>query len=102
MWEQALLHTYHEHDRELQTLRLVQRDEGDGVGPVLHAVHVGDEADALEEGGERFRSAEVQVVAGGCTELLDILHALFAALLIEQPALVAAALKHCVYDVQQV
>ena len=58
----------------------MQRDERNGVRSVLHAVHIGNEADALKERGERLRSAEVQVVAGGCAELLDILKPFFATL----------------------
>ena len=102
MRQQPLFHADHEHDWELQSFRLVQRDERYGVRPVLHAVHIGYEAHAFKERGQRFSSAEVQVVAGRRAEFLYVLHALFAALLIEQPPLVATTLQHRVYDVQQV
>ena len=79
MREQSFFHADHEDDGELQALCLMQRDERYGICPVLHAVHIGDEADALKERGEGLGSAEVQVVAGGRTELLNILKPFLAA-----------------------
>ena len=49
MREDALLHAGHEHDRELEALHGVERDERRGRRRLLPLVLVGHERDLLEE-----------------------------------------------------
>ena len=55
--EQALLEAGDEHDRELEALRRVERDQRDRVGVALVRVLVGDERGLLEQPVERVLRA---------------------------------------------
>ena len=51
--EQTVLETADEHDRELQSLGVVQRHERHGVGVGIERVELGDQRGALQEVVER-------------------------------------------------
>ena len=70
--EDPLLHPDHEDGAELETLRVVERHQGDQTALVLDPVLVGDERDRLEELGQRRALRLLPVLAGDADELLQI------------------------------
>src|SRR5581483_7743697 len=91
----ALLQPDQEHDRELQSLRGVQRHHRDGVGGGVERVNIGDERDLFQEGGERRRIGLRLELFGHREQFLDVFEPCLRldALLLFQRALVARAVE---------
>ena len=78
--EEALLQPGDEDDRELEALRRVERDQGDGVGVALVRVLVGDERRLLEQPVERVVRCQI-VVPGRDRAQLEQVRPAFLAIL---------------------
>ena len=100
--QQPLLHPGEEHHRELETLDLVQRDQGDPVGRVVERVDVGHQGHVLEELGQSLRRRHVGVLGGQADELGDVGPALLVLRrAVAQRALVAGVVEHAVEELRQ-
>ena len=100
--QQPLLHAGDEDDAELESLDLVQRDQGDARGLVAHGVDVADQRDVLEELHQPVGRRDVGVLGGEPDQLEDVRPALLALLgaVLEHLA-VAGLVEHALEEHRQ-
>src|SRR4029077_13266948 len=71
--QQALLHAYHEHDRELQALDHVQGDQSHALAVLVVGVDVGHKRDLGEEVLETLGGISVVELLGQSAQLIEVL-----------------------------
>ena len=99
VWQQPLLEADHEHDRELEPLGGVQRDQRHAIRPVLQGVLVGDQRHLLEEAGKSLRRRDLVELRGVVAQLGHIGPAVGALIgPVVDGAFETAALQRCVED----